>query len=68
MRFLQLFNYPSKNLEVRYHYNEVLQEIWYPQGIELVEALILLISRCCAAVINAQGGWTKYQANKRTRL
>jgi len=55
-RFSELFNHPSKSLEARYRYSEVLQEVWYSQGIELVEALILLMPRRCAAVIEAQGG------------
>lgn len=59
-RFLELFKYPSKSLEARYRYSEVLQEVWYSQGMELVEALIASMPRRCVAVIEAQGGWTKY--------
>ena len=39
-RFLELFSHPSKSLEARYRYGEVLQEVWYNQGMELVNALI----------------------------
>jgi hypothetical protein len=59
-RFLELFNHPSKSLEARYRYSEVLQEVWYSQGMELVTALIESMPERCAAVIEAQGGWTKY--------
>ena len=47
-------------MEARYCYGEILQEVWYSQGMELVEALILSMPRRCEAVIQAQGGWTKY--------
>ena len=59
-RFLELFNHPSKSLEARYRYGEVLQEVWYSQGMELVNKLIESMPRRCEAVIQAQGGWTKY--------
>jgi len=59
-RFLELFNHPSKSLEARYRYGEILQEVWYSQGMELVGALISSMPRRCQAVIEAQGGWTKY--------
>ena len=59
-RFLELFNHPSKSLEARYRYSEGLQEVWYSQGMELIEALIESMPRHCQAVIEAQGGWTKY--------
>jgi DDE superfamily endonuclease len=59
-RFLELFTHPSKSLEARYQYSEVLQEVWYSQGMELVMALIESMPRRCAAVIEAKGGWTKY--------
>ena len=59
-RFLELFNHPSKSLEARYRYSEVLQEVWYTQGIELVNKLIESMPRRCEAVIEAQGGSTKY--------
>jgi hypothetical protein len=44
-RFLELFNHPSKSSEARYRYAEVLQEVWYSQGMELVEALIQSMPR-----------------------
>jgi len=59
-RFLELFNHPSKSLEARYRYSEVLQEVWYTQGIELVTKLIESMPRRCEAVIEAQGGSTQY--------
>jgi transposase len=59
-QFLELFNYPSKSLEARYRYGEVLQEVWYSQGMELITRLIESMPRRCQAVIEAQGGWTKY--------
>jgi hypothetical protein len=59
-RFLELFNHPSKSLEARYRYGEVLQEVWYSQGMEMIEALIQSMPRRCTAVIEAKGGWTKY--------
>ena len=59
-RFTELFNYPSKSLEARYRYGEVLQEVWYHQGMEMVEALISSMPKRCQLVIEAQGGWIKY--------
>ena len=59
-RFSELFNYPTKSLEARYRYGEIMQEVWYSQGMEMVEALIESMPRRCQAVIDANGGWTKY--------
>jgi hypothetical protein len=59
-RFMELFNHPSKSIEARYRYGEVMQEVWYSQGMELVEALISSMPKRCQAVIDAKGGWTKY--------
>ena len=59
-RFTELFDYPSKSIEVRYKYDEVLQEVWYNQGIELITALIELMLRQYDTVIEAKDGWTKY--------
>lgn len=58
--FLELFDHASKSLEARYRYGEVLQEVWYNQGMEMVEALIESMPKRCVAVIEANGGWTKY--------
>ena len=55
-RFLELFSHPSKSLETRYRYSEVLQEVLYSQG---VTALIESMPKRRAAVIEAKGGWTK---------
>jgi len=59
-RFLELFSHASKSLEARYRHGEVLQEVWYNQGMEMVEALIKSMPKRCAAVIEANGGWTKW--------
>jgi len=59
-RFTELFNHPSKSLEARYRYEEVLKEVWYDIGQGLVDALIESMPRRVQAVIDAQGGWTKY--------
>jgi len=59
-QFMKMFGHPSKSLEARYPYGEVLQEVWYTQGMELVDALISSMPRWCLAVIEAKGGWTKY--------
>ena len=59
-RFTEMFNHPSKGFEARYRYGEVLQEVWYSQGTEMVEALINSMPRRCQAVIDAKGGWTGY--------
>jgi transposase len=59
-RFLELFNHSSKSLEARYRYGEVLQDVWYTQGMELVDALINSMPKRCQKVIEANGGWTKY--------
>ena len=44
-RFIEMFNHPSKSLEARYQYGEVPQEIWYSQGLELVDALMALMPK-----------------------
>jgi hypothetical protein len=59
-RFMELFHHPSKSLEARYRYGEVLQEVWYSQGMEMVEALINSMPKRCQLVIEEEGGWIKY--------
>ena len=59
-RFMKLFNYASKSFEARYGYAEVLQEVWYDQGMEIVEALIKSMPERCARVIAANGSWTRF--------
>lgn len=59
-RFIELFSHPSKSLEARYRYGEVLQEVWYNQGQELIDALINSMPERVQAVIETNGGWTKY--------
>ena len=58
--FVTMFGYPSKSPEARYHYGEVLQKVWYELGQDLVDALIESMPRRVQAVIDAEGGWTKY--------
>jgi len=55
-----MFDHPSKSLEARYRYGEVLQEVWYNQGRALVDALIESMPKRVQAVLEAKGGWTKY--------
>ena len=57
-RFIEMFNHPSKSLKARYRYGEVLQEVWYSQGHELVDALIESMPRRVQVVLEAKGGWT----------
>ena len=57
---MELFDCASKSLKVRYRYAEVLQEVWYNQGMEMVEAFIKSMPEHCAAVIEANRGWTKF--------
>jgi Transposase/DDE superfamily endonuclease len=59
-RFMEMFNHPSKSLEARYRYGELLQEVWYSQGQALIDALIESMPKRVQAVIEARGGWTKY--------
>jgi len=59
-RFMELFNHPSKSLEARYRYSEVLNEVWYTMGQSLVDRLIESMPRRVQAVIEAHGGWIKY--------
>ena len=59
-RFTELFNHPSKSLEARYRYAEILKEVWYTIGQDLVDSLIESMPRRVQAVIDAKGGWTKY--------
>ena len=39
-RFVEMFNHPLKSLEAHYQYGEVLQDVWYNQGMEMVGALV----------------------------
>ena len=59
-RFIELFNHPSKSLEARYRYTEVLQEVWYNQGMEMVESIVASMPKRCQLVIEVEGGWIKY--------
>jgi hypothetical protein len=59
-RFTKLFNHPSKSLKARYWYGEVLQEVWYSQGQELIDAFLGSMPRQVQAVIEAKSSWTKY--------
>ena len=59
-QFIQLFNHLSKSLEARYRYGEVLQEVWYNLGMDLVNALIKSMPARVQAVVKANGGWMKY--------
>ena len=45
-RFTELFNLPSKSLEAKDQYGEVMQHVWYEMGPEIVEQLIASISSC----------------------
>ena len=47
-------------MKAYYRYDEILQEVWYSQGMAMVEALINSMSKRYATAIEAQGGWTKY--------
>ena len=59
-RFIELFNHPSKSLEARYRYEEVLQQVWYDQGMEIVDSLLASMPKRCQLVIEAGGGWINY--------
>jgi hypothetical protein len=59
-RFMELCGGASKSMEARCRYGEILQEVWYDQGMELMNALIESMPCRCAVVIEAKGGWTKY--------
>lgn len=56
---MKLFSHSSKSIEACYYYGEIIQEVWYTQGIELVKALIQSMPRRYEVVIQAQDGWTK---------
>ena len=60
IHFTELFHHPSKSLEAKYRYGEILQEVWYSQGMKLVKTLIKLMLKCYQLVIDAKGRWTKY--------
>src|SRR5579859_651719 len=55
-RFIELFNHLSKSLEARYRYTEVLQEVWYNQGMEMVDSIVVSMPKRCQLVIEAEGG------------
>jgi DDE superfamily endonuclease len=56
-RFMELFNHPSKSLEARYRYGEVMQEVWYTQGMDMITALVESMPGRVQDVIAANGGW-----------
>jgi len=58
--FTELFNHPSKFIKAHYQYIEILQEVWYLQGQELIDVLILSMPWHVKAVIEANRDWTKY--------
>jgi len=58
--FIELFNRPSKSMEAKYRHSEILQKVWYDQGMKLIETFIKSMSRRCQAMIDAKDGWTKY--------
>src|SRR5262249_17790359 len=59
-RFIQLFNHPSKSLEARYRYGEVLQQVWYEISQDLINKLVDSMPRRVQAVIDANGSWIDY--------
>jgi hypothetical protein len=59
-RFTELFNHPSKSVEARYRYSAILEEVWYTQGQEMINALMESIPKRVQVVLEANGGWTKY--------
>jgi len=59
-QFTELFSHPSKSAEARYRYSAVLEEVWYSQGQEMIDALLESMPRRVQAVLEANGGWTKY--------
>jgi len=59
-RFVDMFDHPSKNLEARYQYGEVVQDVWCNQGMEIVDALVKSMPKRCQLVIEAEGRWIKY--------
>ena len=59
-RFMELFSHPSKSLEARYRYTEVMQEVWYNQGMEMVNSVVASMPKRCQLVIEAKGGWINY--------
>ena len=59
-RFTELFNHASKSLEARYRYGEVMQEVWYSQGMGMINALIESMPKRVQAVLEAKGGWIDY--------
>ena len=58
--FCEMFNNPSKSLEAQYHYGEVLQQVWYDLGQGLIDSIVESMPWRVQAVIEANGGWTKY--------
>jgi DDE superfamily endonuclease/Transposase len=51
---------PSTRLEVLQRCKDIMKEVWSMQGMELIRKLVESMSRRCAAVIAARGGYTKY--------
>lgn len=37
-----------------------MQEVWYNQGMDLIDALVKSMPERVQAVLEANGGWTKY--------
>jgi hypothetical protein len=54
---MELFNHPSKSLEARYRYGEVMQEVWYTQGMDMIKSLMESMPGRVQDVIAANGSW-----------
>jgi len=59
-RYLEIYTQPSKSMDAKYRYSELLKEVWREQGLELVNKLIESMPKRCKLVIEAKGLWTKY--------
>jgi hypothetical protein len=59
-RFADLFSRPSKSLEAHYRYGEVLQDMQYSQGMEIINPLIEPMPWRVQAVLAAEAGCIDY--------
>lgn len=59
-RYIELSDAPSKCMDARHRYPELLKEVCYERGQELMDKLIASMPPRCQLVIEAKELWMKY--------
>ena len=59
-RFMATESRPSRSLDMRLCYENILKELWYTQSQDLIDTLVESMPRRVQAVIEAKGKGTEY--------